>query len=328
MRGVIGWIGVVVCLHLTLLPVWAQTEGGVAETSLIADTGGSWAGRRSLIVEPGLQYTHNSSNRIDLTGLTLPGLVIGLIQVEKVRRDILTPSIAMRFGVSDFFQVNLKVPYLFRSDKFSLTPADQGIASRQETVEDHALGDIEGGILLHLLKADATRPQIIGGLKVKSRTGRDPYGLPTMPATPGKRVPTELPTGTGHWGIEPYLTLIKVSDPAVLFANLGYFYHMERSIDGLGKVDPSDSINLSFGVGFALNDKLALSSAYEQKIYTRAKVDGNRIAETDPVVGTLLLGATYAVSERTALNLTVGVGVTEDSPDVQVSINLPIRFSF
>ncbi|WP_305043505.1 transporter [Geoalkalibacter sp.] len=328
MRGLVGLIGVVVCLQLALMPAWAQTEGGVSETSLIADTGGSWAGRRSLIVEPGLQYTHNSSNRIDLTGLTLPGLVIGLIQVEKVRRDILTPSIAMRFGVSDFFQVNLKVPYLFRSDKFSLSPADQGIPTRQETVEDHALGDIEGGILFHLLKANATRPQIIGGVKVKSRTGRDPYGLPSKLATPGKRVPTELPTGTGHWGIEPYLTLIKVTDPAVLFANLGYFYHMERDIDGLGELDPSDSFNLSFGVGFALNDKLALSTAYEQKIYTRAQLDGTKLPDTDPVVGTLMLGATYAVSARTAINVTVGVGVTEDSPDVQVSINLPIRFSF
>lgn len=328
MRFLIGIFSIAILLHLALLPALAQTESSGPETSLIADAGGSWAGKRSLIIEPGLQYMHNSSNRIDLTGLTLPGLVIGLIQVEKVRRDILTPSLSLRFGVSEFFQVNLRVPYLYRSDKFTNRPGDTDLPSRTTYVDDHGLGDIEGGILFHLLKETPSRPQVIAGLKAKSRTGRDPYGLATQLATPGTHVPAELPTGTGHWALEPYVTILKVVDPAVLFANLGYFYHMERTIDGIGKVDPSDSVNLSFGIGYALNDKLALSTAFEQKIYSRAQVNGNKIAETDPVVATLLLGATYAFSQRTAMNVTLGVGLTEDSPDLQVSINFPIRFSF
>ncbi|MDO3378955.1 transporter [Geoalkalibacter halelectricus] len=328
MRFVVGLLFLLVILQSAFNSSFALAETSGAETSLIADTGGSWAGKRSLIIEPGFQYTHNSSNRIDLTGLTLPGLVIGLIQVEKVRRDILTPSVSLRFGVSEFFQINLKVPYLYRSDKFTNRPGEPQIPSQHNTVNDHALGDIEGGILFHLLKETPSRPQVIAGLKAKSRTGRDPYGLARQMATPGTQIPAELPTGTGHWALEPYVTVLKVADPAVLFANLGYFYHMERTIDGIGKVDPSDSVNLSFGIGYALNDKLALSTAFEQKIYTRAKVDGRKLAETDPVVATLLLGATYAFSPRTAMNLTLGVGLTEDSPDMQVSINFPIRFSF
>lgn len=330
---------VVLFLNFFLLQASAQSqEERSLQAGNISEKGGSWAGRRSIIIEPGLQYSHSTSNRLDISGVTIVppetnlGLNIGFFRVEKIRRDVLTPSLSFRFGVSEFFQLNFKIPYVFRFDRISDTPfapaSGEEPVTINENVEANELGDIEGGILLHLLKEKGSRPQLISGVRVKSRTGRDPYGLDTKLLSEGNPILTELPTGSGHWGVEPYLTILKTVDPAVLFANFGYFYHMERDIDGVGEIDPSDSINFSFGVGYALNDKVALNTAYEQKIYTRTEFEGVEIDDTDPITASLLLGATYSFSDSSAMTFTLSVGLTEDSPDVQVSINLPFRYTF
>lgn len=330
------FLGLVVFLSQVSLPqAFAQSqEERSLQAGNIAEKGGSWAGKRSIIVEPGLQYSHSTSNRLDITGVTvlLPeeagglGFNIGEFRIEKIRRDILTPSLSLRFGVSEFFQLNLKIPYIFRFDRItSSVPNDETVT---ENVDGHEIGDIEGGIIFHLLREKGSRPQLIGGVRAKSRTGRDPYGLDSKIIADGVTALQELPTGSGHWGVEPYLTILKTVDPAVLFANLGYFYHIKRDIGGIGEVDPSDSINVSFGVGYALNDKVALNTAYEQKIYTRSEFEGEEIPDTDPITASLLLGATYSFSDSSAMTFTLSVGLTEDSPDVQVSINLPFRYTF
>lgn len=341
MRWILYFGFVLVVFHFSISQAFGQSQDERSlQAGSISEKGGSWAGKRSLIIEPGLQYTHSTSSRLDITGVTftLPdeagnlGFNIGRFNVEKIRRDVLTPSLSFRFGVSELFQLNLKIPYVFRFDRISYRPFSSDPDSRpspvNENINEHDLGDIEAGLLLHLLSEKGSRPQIIGGVRVKSRTGRDPYGLNSKVLAPGYNVLEELPTGSGHWGVEPYFTILKTIDPAVLFFNFGYFYHIERDISGIGDIDPSDSINYSIGVGYALNDKVALNTAFEQKIYTRTKVNGNKIEDTDPITANLLLGATYSFSDTSALTFTLSIGLTEDSPDVQVSINLPFRYSF
>lgn len=324
--------GVNIIISLLAINSYAQ-EGEVkkVEPGIIVEKGGSMVGNKTFEIEPGFQYTHNSSNQIDLTGITLPGLVIGLIQIEKIQRDIFIPSLTFRLGLSDFFQMNLDLPYVFRNDEYTYTPAAQAFPSVTVQECDQDIGDISGGFLFHLLDEKGSRPQLIGGLKIKSRTGRSPYNLKTRVVTPGKQVLEELPTGTGHWAVEPSLTVLKTTDPAVLFANFSYFYHIERDVEIGGvtsEVDPSDSYNFSLGMGFALNDRLALSTSYEHKVYTRMKIDGQAFDDTDPVVATLQLGTTYATSDSFLLNFTLGIGLTEDSPDVTFKITTPIRYIF
>ena len=43
-------------------------------------------------------------------------------------------------------------------------------------------------------------------------------------------------------------------------------------------------------------------------------------------LGTLLLGYSYRLSERRNLNVAIGAGLTRDTPDVTLTVRMPITF--
>ena len=192
-------------------------------------------------------------------------------------------------------------------------------------MSDSGIGDIEGSFLWQLATEKGARPDIIANLRVKSDTGEDPFGLATE-TIQGIPIPKgELPNGSGFWAVEPSFTFVYTTDPAVVFFNLGYFWHIERSIDNVGDVDPSDSFNFSVGSSFALNDKFILSTAFEQKWFTEASINGFYQKDTDITSGSLIFGGSYVTSDRSSINLSVGIGMTEDSPDTQLNLRYSIR---
>ena len=293
------------------------------EYGIVAEAGGVLIGKGSLIVEPALQYTHIESQRLDITGFTvLPTLVVGLIQIQKIRRDILTPSVTFKYGILDPLEFDLKIPYSLRKDDYNI---GSGANTENKNVSDSGIGDVEGSFLWQLATEKGARPDIIANLRVKSDTGEDPFGLATE-TIQGIPVPEdELPTGSGFWAVEPSFTFVYTTDPAVVFCNLGYFWHIERSIDNVGKVDPSDSFNFSVGSSFALNNKFILSTAYEQKWFTETSIDGAKQEDTDINIGSIIFGGSYVTSDTSSINLSVSIGMTPDSPDTQLSLRYSLR---
>jgi hypothetical protein len=114
------------------------------------------------------------------------------------------------------------------------------------------MGDIEVSGRYQLTSGRNGSPIWIANLRYKSNTGKGPFDV----GRDEFGIASELPTGSGFWGLEPGVTFLMPSDPAVLFANLGYLYHasdeVNRTINGvfIGEVDPGDSINASLGVRF------------------------------------------------------------------------------
>jgi len=306
--------------------VFAQDEPrrkGYEEYGIVAESGGVLVGKGSLILEPQLQYTHIDSQRLDITGFTvLPSLVVGLLQVQKIRRDIITPSLTVKYGILDSLEFDLKVPYSFRRNEFNI---GSGTDSENEDVSDSGIGDIEGSLLWQLTREKGARPDIIANLRIKSDTGEDPFDLSTK-TIQGIPIPDdELPNGSGFWAIEPSFTFVKTADPAVIFVNIGYFWHIEDDYSGYGDIDPSDSFNFSIGSSFALNDKFILSTAYEQKWFTEAEIENEDQEDTDINVGSIIFGGSYVTSGRSSINLSVAIGMTDDSPDTQVNLRYSYR---
>ena len=296
---------------------------GYEEYGLVAEAGGVLIGKGSLLIEPALQYTHIESQRLDITGFSiLPSLVIGLLQVQKIRRDILTPSVTFKYGILDPLEFDLKIPYSFRKDDYT---SGSGDSTEYKQLSDSDIGDIEAALLWQLATEKGARPDIIANLRVKSDTGKDPFGLATEDLV-GNQVPKdELPTGSGFWAVEPSFTFVYTTDPAVVFFNLGYFWHIERNIDNVGDVDPSDSFNMSIGSSFALNNKFILSTAYEQKWFTEASINGAKQEDTDVNIGSIIFGGSYVTSDRSSINLSVSIGMTPDSPDTQFNLRYSYR---
>ena len=69
------------------------------------------------VFEPSIQYGYSSSNRVALVGYTvIPALLIGLVDVREIKRNTFTTAITGRTGLSNRMEVEVKVPYVYRSD--------------------------------------------------------------------------------------------------------------------------------------------------------------------------------------------------------------------
>src|SRR5690606_22869422 len=174
-------------------------------------------------------------------------------------------------------------------------------------------------------------PYFVGNLRVKTDTGEGPFDVDVDEFG----IAQELATGSGFWGIQPSITAIFPSDPAVFFANLGYTWNIKRDIDKtiagveIGEVDPGDSINTTFGMGISLNERTSFSFGFEYDyvLKTTQERNGVEVESEELKNGSLLLGWSYQLSDNVGLNLNTGFGVTEDATDFRTTLRVPIRFN-
>ena len=328
MRG-----GSILLLVLLLIVISVNAFGQELEKKplpgVAVEKGGSLLPSGRFVLEPAFQYAHYSQENISISGFTVfEAILIGKIKARNIKRDIFIPSLTARLGFKNL-ELDLKVPWLYRRDESIELVRDE---QKEITINDSGVGDIEGGIYYHLVRERTLIPDVILNLGVKAPTGRDPYGLKTKVVEGVKRA-VEFPTGTGHWGASGGLIFAKTTDPAVLFLNLSYFYNasrqvgVERDID-YGKIDLGDSIECILGTIVALNERLSVNFSYDQRITGKTEQNGKRLADTDLNVAIFNVGVTYAISTRLAVDMLVGIGLTDDAPDMTVQIRLPITFLF
>jgi hypothetical protein len=95
----------------------------------------------------------------------------------------------------------------------------------------------------------------------------------------------------------------------------------------IGEVDPGDVIGYNFGMGLALNEKSSFSLGYDGASVGKTKINGSDAINASRIqLGTLLLGYSQRVTPATSVGLTVGVGVTRDTPDVTLGLRVPMSF--
>ena len=298
------------------------------------------------VLEPSMQFGYSSSNRVALVGYTIiPALLIGLIDVREVKRNTLTAALAVRTGLANRLEVEARVPYVYRSDATVSRELFTGTASeRVFDTSGRALGDIEVAARYQLNDGGADKAYYVAGLRFKSRTGRDPFQVVTdctqrcvgENAT-GTGLPLDLPTGSGFYSLQPSLTWLFPSDPAVLFGSISYLHSFKRTdvsrlvLDGvrepLGTIEPGKIFGVNFGIGLALNEKASLSLGYDHSSVGRTRQNGVTVpGSVRTQLGTLLMGFSYRLSKDRSLNVSVGAGLTRDTPDVSISVRLPMTF--
>ncbi|PKO58043.1 MAG: acetate kinase, partial [Betaproteobacteria bacterium HGW-Betaproteobacteria-19] len=213
------------------------------------------------IVEPSLQYAYSSSNRIALVGYTvIPAILIGLIDVREVKRNTFTAALTVRRGITNRFEMEAKIPWVYRSDtSVSREIAEGSAADSVFDADGRGLGDVEIAGRYQLNDGGGDSPYYIASLRFKTRTGKDPFEVKTNYTLPGGRgtgLQTELPTGSGFYTFTPGLTVLIPSDPAVFFGGISYQHSIKRSnvkakTDGgdilIGDVAPGGVIGFNFG---------------------------------------------------------------------------------
>ena len=302
--------------------------------------------RGKFVLEPSAQLGYSSSNRVALVGYTIiPALLIGLIDVREVKRNTFTAALTGRTGISNRFEVEARIPYVYRSDSTVSRELFTGTAvERVFDTSGKKLGDVELAARYQLNDGGADKSYYVAGLRFKSRTGRDPFSVVTdcvrrcvgENAT-GTGLPLDLPTGSGFYSLQPSLTWLFPSDPAVFFGSISYLHSFKRHDvsrllrDGLreplGTVEPGKIFGVNFGVGLALNEKGSLSLGYDHSTIGRTRQNDTVVpGAVRTQLGTLLMGYSYRLAKDRTLNISVGAGLTRDTPDVSLSVRLPMTF--
>ncbi|MFA9219468.1 MAG: hypothetical protein ACEQSK_20510, partial [Sphingomonadaceae bacterium] len=214
------------------------SDGRAPEVAPIFEQPGVLTAKGKVVLEPSYQFGYSSSNRVALVGYTIiPALLIGLIDVREIKRNTSTAALTARYGLSRRTELEFKLPYVYRSDSTVSRELFTGSATdRVFETSGKSVGDAELALRHQLNEGGPERAYYIGAVRLKTRTGTDPFDVITdcsrrcvgQGAT-GTGLPLELPTGSGFYAVQPSLTWLFPSDPLVLFSSISYLHNFKRN---------------------------------------------------------------------------------------------------
>jgi hypothetical protein len=310
-----------------------KEEEARPQLDVLPDYGGVLTPKGTLMYEHSIDYTNTTNNIFTFNGVQVAEVVlIGQIEATSARRQIVQNSARLRLGITDRLEADVRVPYAYRNDAESRT---SGGGSSHTAIEGSGFGDIDVGMSYQINRGTKGWPYFIGNMRFKSDSGDGPYDV----GYDANNVAKTLPTGTGFKTVEGSATVIKVSDPAVLFGNLGYVYSLGEDVNKtfnetqILNVSPGGAINASTGMGFSINQETSFTLGYKHSYVFPTYQHAVNTTNGSPVesrsdtlnVGALLVGTSYRLSPAVSLNLTTEVGATRDAPDVVVGLRVPVR---
>lgn len=313
-----------------------ETDRGVA-VAPIFEQPGVLTPRGKFVFEPSLQYSYSSSNRVALVGYTIiPAVHIGVIDVREVKRNTYTATLTGRYGITNRLELEARLPVVHRSDTTVGRELAPTSVPTTLDADGSGIGDVEFTGRMQLNEGGADSPYFVGSLRVKTRTGKDPFEVETATSIEGLRegVQLQLPTGSGFYGIQPAITMLYPSDPAVFFGSVSYLHSVKRShvtrrtpegTEDLGTIEPGGVFGFNFGMGLALNERSSFSIGYDHSSVGKTKQNGQPTQAAVRVqLGTLLLGYAYRLNPQRSLNISLGAGLTRDTPDVTLTVRMPV----
>lgn len=191
----------------------------------------------------------------------------------------------------------------------------------------HSLGDLTVGARWQPFGLVRDWPALTASAQVRMPTGRSPFeGV----------VGTDVATGSGTWGLSLGVNANKISDPVALFGSLNVTASLaatgldqRRGGRVLTEVLPGTSVSLGFGMAYALSYTVTTSVAFQQSVSAAPRftfADGSKFRGSQGTAAILSFGAGYRISPKTTINTTVSFGLTPDSPNFGIAVNVPLNF--
>lgn len=335
-------------LQPPLAPLERVGQAPVAEDRpielAVLDSAGSIVTRKGQLTgEVQLDYARADRNRAVFRGIELvEAVLVGVFDINESRQDVITSSVALRYGLTNRLELGVRLPVVHRSDSSILAPisgstTNDAAATIDNSVKGNGIGDLEVTARYQLLDGRGGTPYLIANLQGVIPTGSDPFAIPRDSLGRARRAAT----GAGFWGIAPSLTAILPSDPVVLFGTLGYTFNLGKNVNTeippvlISYVDPGDAISASAGIGISFNQRTTLNLGYAhswalgtktrtQLLQANASWGDTRMSRSrDLQIGRLLFGVTYRVTDRSSVNWSVELGATDDATDLRTVLRVP-----
>ena len=321
-----------------------QQARQVVETApTLSSIGGVLTPKGQIVIDPSIEYDYWAQNQLGVNGFQIiPGITFGNIFVTRFEQNITTAAATLRGGVTDRLELNAKIPFVYNAGSTSsLIPLGTSAELLSVNANGSGIGDLQFGASYQINSGENGWPIFVGNGLFKTVTGRSPFQVPILTTNdPNGQflagTPRQLATGTGFYQLTPSVTVLLPTAPGVLFANLQWQHNLARMQpvqDRQGgpptpvNLQPGEAPAITFGIGFALNDRAALTFSYQQTHVFTAYANGHAITGSPYSFGTFNFGLGYQILQSTRLNLSVGIGAGPNTPAARVLLEVPYRFS-
>jgi hypothetical protein len=324
-----------------------QQARQVVETApTLSSVGGVLTPKGQIVIDPSIEYDYWAQNQLGVNGFQIiPGITFGNIFVTRFEQNITTAAVTVRGGVTDRLELNAKIPFVYNTGSTStLIPVGAAAQLVSVAANGSGIGDLQFGGSYQINSGESGWPIFVGNFLFKTVTGRSPFQVPIITQfDPNMTLaqflagtPKELATGTGFYELSPSLTVLLPTAPGVLFANLQWQHNLARTQpiqDRAGgpptpvNLQPGEAPAITFGIGFALNDRAALTLSYQQTHVFTAYANDQAITGSPYSFGTFNFGLGYQISQSTRINLSVGIGTGPNTPAAKVLLEVPYKFS-
>lgn len=297
----------------------AKKEGEGDQSALLKETLTSVDKQYTLIRRNQMQFSYDLTYSYigqEKIVTDLAGGGVSLFNIENTSSHTITNTFSADYGLFDNLTGNVTLPVLSRY-------SDSGSASGVS----NSLGDISLGGRYQPLEAKRDAPGLTVTGNVRLPTGRSPFKII---AGSGQA------TGSGVTAFSAGLNLNRIVDPVALFGSLSTTISLPAShlyqVNGtriLTKVQPGASVGFGLGFAYALSYDISTTMSFQEAISAGSKLhfaDGLVAKTTMQTSAILNMGLGYKVSPKTTVNLSVGIGLTADSPNLTVGLNLPLSF--
>ncbi len=297
----------------------AKKEGEGDQSALLKETLTSVDKQYTLIRRNQMQFSYDLTYSYigqEKIVTDLAGGGVSLFNIENTSSHTITNTFSADYGLFDNLTGNVTLPVLSRY-------SDSGSASGVS----NSLGDISLGGRYQPLEAKRDAPGLTVTGNVRLPTGRSPFKII---AGSGQA------TGSGVTAFSAGLNVNRIVDPVALFGSLSTTISLPAShlyqVNGtriLTKVQPGASVGFGLGFAYALSYDISTTMSFQEAISAGSKLhfaDGLVAKTTMQTSAILNMGLGYKVSPKTTVNLSVGIGLTADSPNLTVGLNLPLSF--
>ena len=248
--------------------------------------------------DAGLSYTIAEADFPVQVGNPITGVTEG-----RIRQRLLVVPFEARYGLTSRIQLFGSAPVGYSNTEFA--------AGNIDTYTDTGgIGDVSFGLSAQLIPGSACRPELIGTFAVTAPTG-DAALYNTL-------LSPEAALGEGFWGFTANLLWVRTYDPVILFYGVGANFRLDAEIDGID-VDPGERFLYQFGVGFAVNRHVTLSTAFLGSYWVEDRWNGVRLPGGIREPLRLRFAATVGKSCR-IVEPFAEIGMTDDAPSSRIGI--------
>lgn len=258
-------------------------------------------------------YSYYRDTQLDLA-LDDSSSSLARLRVQDNAAHNIVNTFTVQYGVLDNLTLTASLPLVAKSDDIKDTTTA-------------GLGDISFGARWEPFPLKQGRLPLILFGSLSTKTGDSPYEInPNL----------DLSTGKGYYSVGGGASTRKYIDPVVLFASVSANYGLKES--GLNQVrgsrildefEPGISGGFAFGFAYSFNYDVSMTMSYQQSFNTMSEfkfTSGEVSKPADQSSASLGISLGVRVSPKTIVNGSVGIGLTEDAPDVSLGLSFPLDF--